>query len=416
MFKSKKRAITIPQSEHARLAGYLAYHWGNADVAPPPLDRVAFASGVTNHDRGYGHLDSMAIGEVDDAIWNRCWLNTKSYRRLSVQLSRQAVHKGEDAMHAAMMTKANVQLKTIDRPVPDDHEVRVRVYATTITAGDVVLSRLPGFMFWSPIRKVLGMPPRKSIPGHEFAGVVDAIGKDVTAFKIGEAVFGTTTGLTVGANAEYVCVPETWAEGVITFKPDNMTFEQAAVLPMGSMTALYLLKEADIQPGEQVLVYGASGSVGTYAVQLARYFGADVTGVCSSRNVDLVKSLGAKEMIDYTVEDFSQRTETYDLIFDAVGKVNTAQRKRALKPTGRYTSTRSTTQESSDALALLADLAENGQIRPVIDRSYSLHEFGEAYQHVASKRKAGNVVVRMIATADAVDSSHADLHAATGSA
>ena len=300
-------------------------------------------------------------------------------------------------MQAVIMTKDDIELKTIERPVPDHHEVLVKVHATTVTAGDVVLSELPGFMYWSPIRKMLGVPPRKTIPGHEFAGVVDAVGKDVTKFKVGDAVFGTTTGLTVGAHAEYVCVPETWEKGVIARKPGNMTFAQAAALPVGSMTALYLLQGADIQAGEQVLIYGASGSVGTYAVQLARYFGADVTGVCSARNVDLVRSLGVREVIDYTVEDFSQRDDRYDLIFDAVGKVSTEQRNRALKSSGRYTSTRSLTHESADALALLADLAESGHIRPVIDRCYALQNIGEAYQHVASKRKAGNVVVQTVA-------------------
>jgi NADPH:quinone reductase-like Zn-dependent oxidoreductase len=252
-------------------------------------------------------------------------------------------------------------------------------------------------MYWSPISKVLGVPPRKTIPGHEFAGVVDAIGKEVTNFKIGDAVFGTTTGLTVGAHAEYVCVPESWTEGVIARKPDNMTFAQAAALPVGSMAALYLLQGADIQAGEQVLIYGASGSVGTYAVQLARYFGADVTGVCSTRNVDLVQSLGAKVVIDYTIEDFSQRDDRYDVIFDVVGKVSAEQRKRALKSTGRYTSTRSLTHESADAFALVADLAEAGHIRPIIDRCVALENISEAYQHVASKRKAGNIVVQTMA-------------------
>ena len=300
-------------------------------------------------------------------------------------------------MQAVMMTKDDIELKTLEKPMPDHHEVLVKVHATTVTAGDVVLRELPGFMYWSPISKVLGVPPRKTIPGHEFAGVVDAVGKEVTNFKIGDAVFGTTTGLTVGAHAEYVCVPESWTEGVIARKPDNMTFAQAAALPVGSMAALYLLQGAAIQAGEQVLIYGASGSVGTYAVQLARYFGADVTGVCSTRNVDLVQSLGAKVVIDYTIEDFSQRDNHYDLIFDAVGKVSAEQRKRALKSSGRYTSTRSLTHESAEALALLAELAEAGQIRPVIDRCVALQKIGEAYQHVASKRKAGNVVVQTMA-------------------
>ena len=250
-------------------------------------------------------------------------------------------------------------------------------------------------MYWSPIRKLIGMPPKKTTPGHEFAGVVESVGQRVTRFSVGDAVFGTTTGLTVGANAEYVCVPEVWDSGTIMQKPAAISFEQAATLPVGSMTALYLLKKAGIQRGEKVLIYGASGSVGTYAVQLARHFVADVTGVASARNLELVTSLGAHRVIDYTQEDFTQGDETYDVIFDAIGKVSPKETQRILRQNGRFVSIRESTHESTKALAFLAYLTASGEIKPVIDRCYPLVRVAEAYGYVKSGRKVGNIVIQI---------------------
>jgi NADPH:quinone reductase-like Zn-dependent oxidoreductase len=298
-------------------------------------------------------------------------------------------------MQAIISTKSGLKLREIDKPVPGEYEVLIKVRTATVTAGDVVLGNLPGFMYWSPVRKALVIPPKKRTPGHEFAGVIEATGKYANRFKVGNPVFGTTTGLVVGANAEYVCLPESWENGVITLKPSNITYEQAAAIPLGSMTAQYLRRKAIIQPGDKVLVYGASGSVGTYAVQLAKHLGTKVTGVCGTRNVGLVTSLGADKVIDYTTGDFTQYSETYDVIFDAVGKISSAQRKRLLRQNGRYTSIRSSTHETSEALAFIKELVEAGMIKPVIDRSYTLAQITDAYAYVGSGRKAGNVVIQI---------------------
>ncbi|MEQ9027825.1 MAG: NAD(P)-dependent alcohol dehydrogenase, partial [Aggregatilineales bacterium] len=283
----------------------------------------------------------------------------------------------------------------VAKPVHGNYEVLINVYASTVTRGDVVLSSLPGIMYWMPVRKLIGMPPKKTTPGHEFAGVVEAVGQRVTRFKVGDAVFGTTTGLAAGANAEYVCVPETWHSGVILPKPESLSFEEAAVLPVGGMTALYLLKKANVQRDEKVLIYGASGSVGSYAVQLAQYFGADVTGVASTRNLDLIQSLGAHHIIDYTQEDFTQGNHVYDVIFDAVGKVSSKETQRVLRQDGRFVSIRESTHESTEALVFLADLTASGEIKPVIDRCYPLAQIAEAYKYVKSGHKVGNVVIQV---------------------
>ena len=201
-------------------------------------------------------------------------------------------------MKAIVTTKQGppevLQLQEVAKPIPRDAEVLIRVHAATVTPGDVMLRKLHPAMFI--LMRLFGIR-RKKIPGHEFAGEVEAVGPAVTRFKPGDAVFGTTTGLSTGANAEYVCLPEAWASGVLALKPANLTYAEAAAVPVGGMTALQLLEQGAIQPGQKVLVYGASGSVGTYAVQLAKaHFGADVTGVCSTANVALVESLGAERV------------------------------------------------------------------------------------------------------------------------
>ncbi|MBK9121584.1 MAG: NAD(P)-dependent alcohol dehydrogenase [Chloroflexi bacterium] len=287
-----------------------------------------------------------------------------------------------------------LQLKDVPTPTPQSDEVLVRVHAATVTAGDVMLRKTGGTpLFWPIVRDLIGMPPRKRTPGHEFAGVVEAVGANVTRFKPGDAVFGTTTGLTVGANAEYVCVPESHSKSVLAIKPEALSFEQAAAVPVGAMTALFLLRHAAVEAGNAVLIYGASGSVGTYAVQIAKALGADVTGVASTGNVELVRSLGAGRVIDYTQEDFAAAGPIYDVVFDAVGKAPVDKAKSILKPGGRFTSIRTLTHESDDALAFLRGLIDAGQLVPVIDRRYPLEQTADAHRYAETGRKKGNVVI-----------------------
>ena len=304
-------------------------------------------------------------------------------------------------MKAIVITKHGsadgLSLQEVATPVPQDNEVWVQVHVSTVTAGDVILRKIGSSpLYWPGVRNLLRLPPRKTIPGHEFSGVVEAVGKQVSRFKPGDEVFGTTTGLTTGANAESVVVPEDSATGVLGVKPKDLTFEEAAAVPVGAMTALYLLREGGIQSGQSVLIYGASGSVGTYALQLAKSFGAEVTAVCSTANVELMRSLGADRVIDYTTEDFVRSGQTYDLVFDAVGKSPAARSKAALKPGGRYVSIRSSTHESGDALHFLTGLLETGQIKPVIDRCYPLEKTAEAHRYVEQGHKKGNVVITVL--------------------
>ena len=298
-------------------------------------------------------------------------------------------------MRAIVCTKSGppevLELREVAKPTPRDDEVLVKVHAATVTRGDVLLRKLHPLMYL-PLR-LFGVR-RKKIPGHELAGVIEAAGKDVKLFKEGDQVFGTTSGLSVGANAEYVCLPEAWGTGVLVKKPANMSYEEAAAMPVGGMTALYILSKGNIQSGQKVLVYGASGSVGTYAVQLARqHFGAEVTGVCGTANIELVKSLGADKVIDYTKEDFTQSGERYDVIFDAVGLTTHAQSKGLLKDDGTYLSVQSSTSEETENLVTLKALVEAGKIQAVIDRRYPLEETPEAHRYVEAGHKKGNVVI-----------------------
>ncbi|HEX5840313.1 MAG TPA: NAD(P)-dependent alcohol dehydrogenase, partial [Anaerolineales bacterium] len=235
--------------------------------------------------------------------------------------------------------------------------------------------------------------PRKTILGYEFSGVIESIGRDVRRFRTGDKVFGTTTGLMNGAYAEYVCIPEEWQQGVIAEKPANLSYEEAAAVPIGGMAAFHILRNGKIQKGQNVLIYGASGSVGTYAVQLGRHFGARVTGVCSTANLDMVRSLGAERVMDYTKEDFARDGRIYDVVFDAVGKISRAQIKRSLKEKGVYLSVTSPTSERTEYLTVLRELIEAGQVRPVIDRRYSLEQAAEAHRYVEKGHKKGNVVI-----------------------
>ncbi len=273
-------------------------------------------------------------------------------------------------------------------PDPEAGELLVRIHATTVTRGDVVLRKMP------PLLARLFRIRRKRILGHEYAGVVAAVGEGVASYRPGDRVFGTTTGLMAGAYAEAICVP---GEGIIAEIPNGLRFDEVAPVPIGSLTALTLLRRADADQagGRRILVYGASGSVGSYAVQLAVGFGARVTGVSSTANLDLVRSLGAERVIDYTRDDVSATTDRFDVIVDAVGKGAAGRIKRLLAPRGRLVSVRSSTSENLADLWSIRDLLEAGSLRAVVDRTYPLEAIREAHEYVEQGHKKGNVVIEV---------------------
>lgn len=306
-----------------------------------------------------------------------------------------------------------LKIREVTKPVPKDNEVLVKVRATTVTAGDVrVRSFTVPRSVWLPARFTLGLTkPKKAIPGMVLAGEVESVGKGVKRFKQGDQVYAYDI-TRLSTYAEYACVPETSALACL---PSTLTYEEAAAIPFGSITALYFLEKAKIHSGQRVLIYGASGSVGTAAVQLAKFFGAEVTGVCSTANVEMVKSLGADHVIDYTKEDFTTRGETYDIIFDTVGKSSRSDCMRLLAGEGTYlqavagpaqliqmqwASMRSgktliggTAVPTAESLAYLSELVDKGKLKPVIDRCYPLEQMVEAHQYVDQGHKKGNVVI-----------------------
>lgn len=305
-----------------------------------------------------------------------------------------------------------MELREVDKPFPKDDEVLVKVHATTATSGDCKVRRADPFA----VRLFYGMKkPKVGILGSELSGEVEAIGKNVKQFKVGDFVFGGTGG-NLGANAEYVCLKE---KSAISLKPVNMTFEEAASVPFGATTSLFFLRDkGHIKPGQKVLIYGASGALGTYAVQLAKSFGTEVTAVCGPKNLELVKSLGADFVVDYMKEDFTKNEKTYDLIFDTVGKTSFTKCKNSLKENGIFlaavagvpqfarmmSSSMSRSKKLKGGVAsmkkadllFLKELIEEGKIRSVIDRRYPLDQVAAAHKYVETGHKHGNVVITMI--------------------
>jgi NADPH:quinone reductase-like Zn-dependent oxidoreductase len=301
-----------------------------------------------------------------------------------------------ELMKAMVLTQfgppEGLQLREVEKPTPKGDQVLIKIHATTVTAGDAKLRRLTGLL---RIVFALFFGLRKGkILGHELAGEVEEVGPDVTRFRKGDQVFGSF-GTRSGGYAEYICLSE---DRMLALKPANMTYEEAAAVPIGANTALHILRQGNIQPGQSVLIYGASGSIGTYAVQLAKHWGATVTGVCSTPNLDLVRSLGADRVIDYTQEDFTQSGETYDVVFDAVIKTSASKCKSALKENGTYLSASMSTKESIENLVFLKGLIEAGELTAAIDRRYPLEQIAEAHKYVDTGRKKGNVVITVAET------------------
>ncbi|MCL1852925.1 MAG: NAD(P)-dependent alcohol dehydrogenase [Peptococcaceae bacterium] len=301
-------------------------------------------------------------------------------------------------MKAAICTKYGppevVRIEERRKPTPKNNEVLIRVHATTVASGDcrVRIANVPSL--YKPVFPLIyGFGrPRQPIFGTELSGQIEAVGQNVTAFKVGDLVFAMT-GLKMGAHAEYVTLAE---KDKIVLKPDNISYEQAAAIAFGGTTALHFFRKTNLRQDQKILIYGASGAVGTSAVQIAKHFGAKVTGVCSGANMELVKSLGAVRVIDYTTEDFRKTGEKYDVIFDAVGKITKTSCKNTLAKNGTcITVNGNPASVRVEDLRLLGELMQNGQFTPVIDRIYPLEKIADAYAYVETGRKKGNVVITM---------------------
>lgn len=309
-------------------------------------------------------------------------------------------------------TPANLHLREVNKPIPKDNEVLIQVYSSTVTAGDCRIIRFNfAKWFWLPGRFIFGFTkPRKEIPGWELSGVIESVGRNVKQFNAGDTVFGFSKGISLGGtNAEYKCLP---AHRVVKFDPTSISFDEAAVIPIGGLTALHFLRKARTSKDKKVLIIGASGSVGTYAVQLAKLFGAKVTGVCSTRNIELVKSLGADNVIDYSKEDFTKNGKQYDIVFDTVAKYPFSRCKKSLATKGTFLTVDwpliqalwsflfgkkkviiGMAPDRIEDLVYLKELVETKKVKPVIDKVYRLEEAVEAYKYVDTGRKRGNVLL-----------------------
>jgi NADPH:quinone reductase-like Zn-dependent oxidoreductase len=307
-----------------------------------------------------------------------------------------------------------LNLKEIKKPSPKENEALIKVHASTVTTGDC---RIRNFnfakWFWLPGKIMFGFAkPRKKIPGWELSGEIESVGKDVKLFKKGDKVFGYNKGVSFGGtNAEYKCLSE---DRLVAFNLDEISYEEAAVIPIGGLTALHFLRKANIRKGQKVLIYGASGSVGTYAVQLAKHFEAEVTGICSTKNLEFAESLGADYVIDYLKEDFTQNNQQYDVIFDTVDKISFSRCRNSLTHRGLYltvdwpifdvlwasfTSSKKIifgmAPDNTEDLKYLKRLVEEKKLKPVIDKSYSLEQVVDAYAYVDRGHKIGNVVINI---------------------
>jgi len=316
-----------------------------------------------------------------------------------------------------------LQLKEVEKPIPKDNEVLIKIHATTVTKGDSEIRShdFPGLLRLLMRLSIGFRGPRKkfSILGQELAGEIEAVGKDIKLFKKGDHIFATT-GWHFGAYAEYICLPE---DGVLAIKPVNISYEEAAAVPFGGLEALHYLRKANIQSGQKVLIRGASGTIGTFAIQLAKYYGAEVTGVGNPTSLEVMKSIGADKVIDYTQEDFTKNGETYDVIFDVIGKSSFSSRLSSLKKKGIYllanpkislinrekrasrradktliSMNMATNKEKTEDLNFLKELIEAGKLKSVIDRRYSLEQTAEAHRYVDQGQKTGNIVITLEGT------------------